>query len=171
MVATLMVALTLLAGCSGDSSSASIPSGPTTTAHIAQPVSDRPSASAKMICEKEAADDIHDAPRPACEPSRRFKPTWTNRTYSCEYVYPKGAVMRLSVKELSSSVETTAYYNSLAITLVKTRDLPSIGQGAFSTKNGSLVARKDTKVLIVDVSKLPETFGVPADSRATSPSS
>jgi len=42
------------------------------------------------------------------------------------------------------------------------RDLQGLGQGAFQTTDGSVVVRKDWKVLLVDTSGLPARFGVPA---------
>jgi hypothetical protein len=119
-----------------------------------------------MICEPEAINDIYNSAT-GVKTVAPIRPTWVNHVYSCDYVYPNGAVMRLSVKEMSSPDQTTAYYDSLAQQLGKAPSQPSLslGQGAFVTKNGSLVVRKDYKVLLVDVSKLPQQFGVPADSR------
>jgi hypothetical protein len=119
-----------------------------------------------MICEPEAINDIYNSAT-GVKTIKPFKPTWVNHIYSCDYVYPNGAVMRLSVKEMSSTEETTAYFDSLAQKLGKAAKQPTLGlgQGAFVTKNGSLVVRKDYKVLLIDVSKLPAQFGVPADTR------
>jgi hypothetical protein len=162
----------LLAACGGSSSNSGSPgtsSSPTTsggsgtTEHVARLASNNPSVSAKMICESEAADDIYDQAT-GVKTIKPFKPTWVDHVYSCAYVYPNGAVMRLSVKELSSDAETTAYFDSLAQKLGKAKDRPEVGK-AFTTRNGSLVVRKDYKVLLVDVSKLPASFGVPADPR------
>jgi hypothetical protein len=157
----------LLAACGGSSRSSSSPTtnaGPTTTEHVAKLASNKPSTSAKMICEAEAAKEIYDQAT-GVKTVAPFKPTWVDHVYSCDYVYPHGAVMRLSVKEMSSPEETTAYFDSLASKLGKVKDQAGIGQGAFTTKNGDLVVRKDYKVLLVDVSKLPASFGVPADTR------
>ena len=162
----------LLAACGGSSSNSGSPAtssspstsaGPGTTEHVAKLASKNPSESAKMICESEAANDIYNQAT-GVKTIKPFKPTWVDHVYSCAYVYPNGAVMRLSVKELSSDAETTAYFDSLAQKLGKEKD-QAIGQGAFTTKNGDLVVRKDYKVLLVDVSKLPASFGVPADTR------
>jgi len=117
-----------------------------------------------MICETEAANDIYDQAT-GVKTIKPLKPTWVDHVYSCDYVYPHGAVMRLAVKEMSSTEETTAYFDSLAEKLGKVKDQPGLGQGAFVTKNGNLVVRKDYKVLLVDVSKLPANFGVPSDTR------
>jgi hypothetical protein len=122
-----------------------------------------------MICEREAVDDIYTVT--GVKTVAPFKPTWLDDVYSCDYVYPKGAVMHLAVKELPTPAETTGYYNSLATKLGKTKELPALmqkglAQDAFATKGGSIVARKDYKVLLIDVSKLPERFGAPAEPRS-----
>ena len=88
---------------------------------------------------------------------------WTDHTYSCDYAYKNGATMKMSVKELSSADETNAYYNDLARSSA-TRSRRGLGQGAFDTENGSVVVRKDYKVLTVDVCKLPAQFGDPPDT-------
>jgi hypothetical protein len=46
----------------------------------------------------------------------------------------------------------------------KARDLEALGQGAFQTTNGSVVVRKDWKVLVVDDTGLPARFWVPTTS-------
>jgi hypothetical protein len=163
----------MLAACGGSSSSGKAGSSPTTngsgpgtTVHVAKVASDKPSVSAQMICETEAENEIYQQAT-GVKTTSAPKGVWDEKThvYSCDYVYPHGAVMKLSVKEMSSPDETTAYYNQLAQQLGKVKDQYSIGQGAFTTKNGDLVVRKDYKVLLVDVSKLPANFGVPADTR------
>jgi len=116
-----------------------------------------------MICESEAVNDI--AAVIGIKTTSISKPTWTDQVYSCDYVYPKNAKMTLKVKELSSVDETSAYYDQLANELGKKQDLQGLGEGAFSTKSGSVVTRKDYKVLVVDTSGLPKEFGVPPDTR------
>jgi hypothetical protein len=161
-----LAALILLTGCRGGAQSTS---APTTTAAVAHPVSVTASVSAKMICGKEVAEDIYEGAS-GVKTVAPLQPTFIDRVYSCDYVYPRGAVMRLAVKELSSPAETTAYYDSLAAKFGKIKNQPALAkaglaQEAFSASNGSVVLRKDSKVLLVDVSKLPESFGVPADPR------
>ena len=72
--------------------------------------------------------------------------------------------MTLSVKELSIWGQTMAYFRSRARQLGSQRVLRGLGQGAFQTTDGSVVVRKDWKVLLVDISKLPARFGRPATS-------
>jgi hypothetical protein len=72
--------------------------------------------------------------------------------------------MELSVKELSSWAGTAAYYQLLVHRLGKSRDLENLGQGAFQATDGSVVVRKDWKVLLVDIAGFPAQFGVPPTS-------
>ena len=60
-----------------------------------------------MICETEAANDIYQQAT-GVKTIAVFKPTWIDHVYSCDYDYPGGAKMTLSVKEVSSVDETTA---------------------------------------------------------------
>ena len=46
----------------------------------------------------------------------------------------------------------------------KSRDLEALGQAAFQTTDGSVVVRKDWKVLLVDDPGLPAQFGIPPTS-------
>jgi hypothetical protein len=113
-----------------------------------------------MVCAHEAAGEIDSA---LGERATVSKPTWADHRYSCRYGYPSGS-MEVSVKELSSWTQTKQYFNSLAATLGRSRELPGLGQGAFQTTDGSVVVRKDWKVLLVDSSALPPQFGVPPTS-------
>ncbi len=156
----------VLASCGGSSKSASSDATTTTAAsgHVAKQASNVPSVSAKMICEDEASNEIYNSAT-GVKTIAALKPTWVDHVYSCDYAYPAGASMKLSVKEVSNTDETTAYFDSLATKLHKSRVLQGVGQGAFQVKDGSVVVRKDYKVLLVDVTKLPANFGVPSASR------
>jgi len=167
---SLALALTLAACGSSAKPGATPPpstsaTAPSTSGDPNKPATNVPSVSAKMICESEAKNDIY-TEATGVRTISAFKPTWVDHVYSCNYVYPSGEVMTLSVKELSNEAETTAYFDMLAQKLGKTKDQAGIGQGAFSVKDGSIVVRKDYKVLLVDVSKLPANFGVPSDTRS-----
>jgi hypothetical protein len=130
--------------------------------HIAQPARATPSASAKMICAPETQTEL--AAILGVHTAQPVVPTWTGHLYSCKYIY-HNAVMALSVKELSNKTETSAYFTSLAHRLGQTQRLWTLGQGGFTTKNLSVVVRKDYKVLLVDISGLPARFGTPPHSR------
>ncbi len=92
-------------------------------------------------------------------------PTWVDHLYSCRYQYPDGALV-LSIKELSSWPQTKGYFAMLGTRLGDIGPLGNLGQGAFTAGDGSVVVRKDWKVLLVDISGLPAQFGVPPTSKA-----
>src|SRR2546421_11817943 len=127
--------------------------GASSVRRVAQPAGRRPSESAGMGCGPEARKDLASALGVAT--TAVSDPTWVDHVYSCRYMYPNGA-MALSVKELSSRTATTAYFKSLRAQLGEAERLSGVAQGAFVTTNGSLVLRKDYKVLVVDTSGLPE---------------
>ena len=60
------------------------------------------------------------------------------RIYSCDYVYAHGAKVTLSVRQASSLAETTAYFESLAKHLGKTRSLFGTGDGYLLALNHAL---------------------------------
>jgi len=151
-----------MASCSGSKSATSPNKSQNATVHIAQPVRAAPSASAKMICAPEAQTEL--AALLGVHTTQPVVPTWTDHIYSCQYIY-NSAVMALSVKEFSNKTETEGYFTSLAHRLGRTERLRTLGQGAFTTKNLSVVVRKDYKVLLVDISGLPAQFGAPPLSR------
>ena len=93
-----------------------------------------------MICAPEAQKDIYDSAT-GVKTVSVSKPTWVDHVYSCDYIYPGGARIRLAVKEMSSTAETTAYYDSLATKLHKTDAQVSV-PGAFQVKDGSVVVRR-----------------------------
>jgi hypothetical protein len=149
----------LLGACSGSGGSAN----PSATLEVAGPT---PSATASMVCATEARGDIASAI--GLDAIRVSKPTWdvTRHVLSCTYDYADAARMVLTVKELSSAHETTSFYDGEAASLGRTRSL-EIGDAAFRTTDGSLVVRKDYKVLVIDVSDLSASFGKPPTARAT----
>ena len=122
-----------------------------------------PSAISKMVCSKHVQKELEEVL--GVTPHTVTTPTWTNDVYSCQYQYADGA-FTLSVKELSSWAQTYAYFAELGTQLGNTGKLNGLGQGAFSTTDGSVVVRKDWKVLTVDVSGLPAHFGVPPTTSA-----
>jgi len=115
-----------------------------------------------MVCAPEAQREIADA---LGVPAVVAPPTWEAHLYSCRYGYPNGSFV-LSVKELSSWPQTYAYFHALGGQFGDVAPLANLGQGAFTTHNGSVVVRKDWKVLLVAVAGLPPQFGVPATSAA-----
>lgn len=164
--AMLTAIVVLTAGCGGSSSpapQAKGPSGSTTVGagHVAEPVGATPSKSARMICTLEAQQQIL-ADATGVRTTQPAVATWKNNLYSCRYTYGS-SVMVLSVKELANQADTDEYFASLGRRLGVSRRV-RLGQDAFVLRNGSVVVRKDFKVLLVDMSKLPQQFGLPVDS-------
>lgn len=116
-----------------------------------------------MICENDVKDEL--ASLLGVQPIAPLAPTWKDHVYSCTYKY-KGGQLTLAVKELADQSATDDYFDSLATKLGKTQNINGLGQGAFTTNNKSAVVRKDYKVLLVDISGLPEMFGNPPDKKA-----
>jgi hypothetical protein len=115
-----------------------------------------PSTSAKMICQTEVRGEIKQA---LGVTETRVAATWSKarHLYSCTYVYPRGKIV-LSVKEMSSERETTAYYDAVRKKFGTKNQIPGVGQGAWLLKNDDVVARKDYKVLLVNVQGIPADF-------------
>lgn len=154
VVGTVVVGL-LAAGCGGGGGG-----GALLTAESPQPAGTTPSPISTMICRNEAIQEIDSAVGVKATVSQ---PTWADHRYSCQYGYPSGS-MQLSVKELSSWAQTKAYFRALGVQMGDARTVQNLGQGAFQTTDGSMVVRKDWKVLLVDVADLPSQFGVPPTS-------
>jgi hypothetical protein len=162
LVMAVFVSALSMTSCGGSKPATPPDNSQNATLHSAQPAGATPSASAKMICAPEAQAEL--AVVLGVHTTQPVVPTWTNHTYSCKYTYDN-AGFAVSVKELSNQAETDAYFTSLAHWLGQTQRLWTLGQGAFITKNQSVVVRKDYKVLLVNISRLPSQFGVPPYSR------
>jgi len=142
-----------IAGCGSVKASAESP----------KPAGTSPSAISRMVCAKEAAAEIAEV---VAAKASVTAPTWADHLYSCGYRYREGTMV-LSVKELSSWPQTYAYFDELATTLHKTAPVKGLGQGAFVAGDGSVVVRKDWKILLVDISGLHGMVGSPPSSRDT----
>jgi hypothetical protein len=163
-----VVALTLSISACGSSTSLRPGGGgpttsrPTSTTEAPKPAGMNPSEIARMVCAPKAQGEIE---RVLGVRAHVALPTWVDHLYSCRYEYPSGAFV-LSVKELSSWSQTYAYFHSLGQSMGDTGSLGNLGQGAFTTSDGSVVVRKDWKVLLVDIAPLPRQFGKPPTSKA-----
>jgi hypothetical protein len=136
----------------------------TATAHAAQPARAAPSAAAKMICARETQTEL--AAVLGVRTTQPVVPAWADHLYSCRYTY-HDAFMVLSVKDLPNRAETDGYFTSLAHRLGQAQRPQAIDRGAFfTTRNSSVVVRKDDKVLLVNISGLPARFGAPPYPRA-----
>jgi hypothetical protein len=158
----VVVTLALVATSCGSSRPGSIRSAGPPTTRAPVPAGPLPSEIAKMVCASKAQGEIDEVLGVTATVQT---PTWVDHLYSCRYQYSTGSMV-LSVKELSSWTETKAYFAMLGDQLGDTGSLGNLGQGAFTTSDGSVVVRKDWKILLVDISGLPAQFGVPPTSKA-----
>lgn len=156
-----MAAALVLSACgSPDASTRSTSGSATLSSQSPLPAGPIPSPLATMVCKKKAQHEIAEVLGVTAVVGPR---TWIDHRYSCPYEYPSGRFV-LSIQELSSWSQTLDYYHGLAKQLGDSQTLPNLGQGAYQTTNGSVVVRKDWKVLVVDISHLPTPFGVPPTS-------
>jgi hypothetical protein len=96
---------------------------------------------------------------------RPATPAWAAPVYRCTYPFTAGPLV-LSVWELATAADTTAYFTAVRAAESGSTDLADLGDAAFATTDGSVYVRKDFKVLKVDVSKLPTSVGAESISRA-----
>ena len=143
----------MLSGCGGGTPSATkeeFTYGPT------------PSVSARMICRPATVEDLAEV----IGESTVTRPTasWHRHRYTCIYRYPHGSMV-LYVQALPTLSATVAYMKDIDRTQGDASPVPNTGQGSFTTLDGSVVSRKDNKVLVVDIAGLPAQFGHPPTSR------
>ena len=150
ILAAMMVAL---AGCAG----------PSVVAPYATEDADAPAPSSVMICADDAAAEISAAL--GVGPSERPAHSWSSHVYTCRYQYSSGALV-LSVKELADPTQAEAYYANRHAAVENGQDRPALGEAAFAAPDGSILVRKDSSVLLVDVTGLPDELGPQRLTRA-----
>jgi len=154
----------LLAGCGGQPAAPSgSPTGPSVGPAVVTALPDAPSPQAEMVCAPEAQQDIQDLI--GVVPTAVGPIQYANHTSTCRYAYPNGA-FTLVVQDLPNDITTTRTYEALAGKLGKIDSIDLPDAQAFTTNDGSIVLRRDTKVMLVDVTQLPGTFGSPPSPRA-----
>jgi hypothetical protein len=159
-----LAAVALTAGCA--SAAATSTRATTTTAAATTDgasSTDRPSTQTRMICAPEAQEDL--AKTLGLATVAPPVPVWRAGVYSCNYGYANGS-FTLSVRQLPDPAHAGAAANVLARQLSSRTELQGLGARAFTTASGGVVVQKDNDVLVVDVLRLPDRFGVPADTRA-----
>jgi hypothetical protein len=143
----------ILAQCSSSGDARS--TVPTTTLVVTY--GDQPTASAQMVCGADGQTALNTALN--LTGLTVTTPTWVDHLYSCTYEYPTGS-FNLSVKELPTIAATVDYFTALKAKATGAQQL-ALGQDGFTGADGTSVVRKDNKVLVVDVTKLPAQFGSP----------
>jgi len=116
-----------------------------------------------MVCAKEAQDELRAAL--GVRPVAPVQGVWDPPEYSCRYRYGTGS-FALSVRDFESSGAMTAFFDRYVArhTRVASEDIGA--DQAVQVKNGSVIARRKSHVLVVDATDLPAVFGSPAQSRA-----
>jgi hypothetical protein len=109
-----------------------------------------------MVCQKEAEDGITAAL--GLPPTQPLTSTWSDKLLTCTYQYGDAAML-VSVKELPDAAATKTYFAQQQTAATGAVPFQEVGDAAFATSNGSTYVRKDTFVLRVDVSRLPDTLG------------
>jgi hypothetical protein len=161
--AAVVALAVLLAGCGGQASAPSAPqAGPSLGPAVVTALPDTPSPQAEMVCAPEAQQDIQDLI--GVVPTAVGPIQYANHTSTCRYAYPNGA-FTLVVQDLPNDITTTKTYEALAGKLGKIDSIDLPDAQAFTTNDGSIVLRRDTKVMLVDVTQLPGTFGSPPSPR------
>ncbi len=114
----------------------------------------RPSAKARMICAREAQEDLAGV---LAVDAKVSTPKWRDRIYSCTYRYPTGS-FDISVTELPKiATAKTEFIRLAADPSVTQRDL-HLGDGAFLRGDGSIAVRTDRRILEIDPTNLPTQF-------------
>ena len=147
IVVLALIAAVAVSGCSSHSGTAA--------KHTAVP-----SSADKLVCSNDAVSDI--SASLGVGVTEPVAPTWSGGVYSCRYVFSAG-VMSLSVTDHPDVATATAAFTSGQPADAVT--IPAVGQQAYARSDGSAVVRKDAFVLTIDVSGLPDTFGVPPHPR------
>lgn len=158
VVATLVVIVAALAGGCSTTGGGTASGGSTTLTPL--PAGPTPSPISVQVCSKEAQREIASS---LGEKAVVSSPTWVDHRYSCTYTYPSGS-FSVAVQELSSWPATYAFFDAQRSTLGTQQNLGSLGQAAFQGQNGTVVVRKQWKVLLVNPVSLPSQFGKPPTS-------
>jgi len=160
--ASLAVLAALLAGCGGQPPPSVPQNAPQVGPAVVTALPDVPSPQAEMVCLPEAQQDIQDII--GVVPTAVGPIQYANHTSTCRYAYPNGA-FTLVVQDLPNDITTTRTYEALAGKLGRVEKIDLPDAEAYTTNDGSIVLRRDTKVMLVDVTQLPGTFGNPPSPR------
>ncbi|OAE02810.1 hypothetical protein [Arthrobacter sp. OY3WO11] len=124
-----------------------------------------PSEAAKMVCGEQPMDrltailDLEQDPHTVN--------SWADSTFTCTYHLDEGA-LDISVREAPDQAAALTYFDAmqaLAVDATPIEGLANLGLPAYETADGSAVFQKDSFVLHVDASGLPEAMGPDGISR------
>ena len=124
-----------------------------------------PSDAALMVCGDQPMDrltsilDLESDPHTVSD--------WADSTFTCTYHLQEGA-LEISVQEAADPASARKYFDAmqaLAKDATPIEGLANLGFPAYETADGSAVFQKDSFVLHVDASDLPDTLGPESISR------
>jgi hypothetical protein len=122
----------------------------------------KPPASAAMICDADIKSKIREALSLAGPPSTEWR--WSNGVYTCDYHLPMGP-MSLQVKVLVGARQARTMFNADQARRPEARPLAGLGERAYGTKNGTVHVLKESQILVVDTTGLPQEFGANGQRR------
>lgn len=156
-----VAAVLVTAGCA---SPAAAPTGTQAeaTAAAVQFAGKTPPAAAQMICDAEIRGQIADGLALGSVPAPQ--PQWANHVYTCAYALPMGPLV-LSVTVTPSDAAARTTLTSMRSRLPNAAAEAGLGQAAYSSATGIVVAAKDNMVLRVDPTGLPDDLGTVHEHR------
>jgi hypothetical protein len=152
--ASLLTLLVLLAGCRAGAVAApgSDVGSPTGT----------PPASAAMICDADITSKVRVALGLADPPSTEWR--WSGDVYTCDYLLPMGR-MSLQVTILAGADQARATFDADRSRMLGAQPLAGLGERAYGTEDGTVLVLKDSQILVVDTTRLPQEFGANGQRR------
>jgi hypothetical protein len=169
--ASFLALLILLAGCGatppatgspGPSPGRSSVGAGSASGSNAGPPTGKPPASAAMVCDADIKSKVREALSLAGPPSTEWR--WSNGVYTCDYDLPMGR-MRLQVEVLPGARQARTLFNADRARTPGALPLAGLGEQAFGTKKGMVIVLKDSQVLVVDTTRLPQEFGANGQRR------
>jgi hypothetical protein len=161
----LLAGLLALAGCASTPAAQPPPasSAPASVAAEVQYASNKPPAAALLLCSQDVrgeviADALNVPSVPAPESS------WADHVYTCTYALQQGTLV-LAVTVAPSDPAARTDLESMRSQLGAATQEPGLGQKAYSTAAGTVVAVKDNLVLRVDATGMADDLGNTHESR------
>lgn len=140
-----------------------MPDGSTMGAGAEGGMSDRPTATATLVCGAEIRGDVRQILKLGS--LRAPTATWMASTYTCTYRLPFGPLV-MAVHESANPTEARGYAAAARRELDHSQNLAGLTNIAFGTRSGLVTLVKDGDTLTVDATRLPRAFGADGQKRA-----
>jgi len=121
-----------------------------------------PPASAAMICDADITSKVGEVLGLAGPPSTERH--WSGGVYTCDYLLPMGR-MSLQVTILAGAGQARAMFDADRARTLGAQPLAGLGERAYGTEDGRVLVLKDTQILVVDTTRLPQVFGANGQRR------